>query len=406
MMKSHRFRLYPNKDIEERMLKILDVCRHGYNFFLSEFNNWDNISYEEMSSMIPNLKICDDMYKEPYSKSLQHECKKLFNNLSALHELKNNGHKVGRLRFKGKNWFKSFTYNQSGFRLDKIGKRCDRLWLSKIGYIKIRCHRKIQGNIKQIVIKHESSGKWYASLIEELPDVKKHKLCEVLNDKIIGIDLGLIDVVYDSDGNKTANPKHLKSHAKRLAHIQRIFSKKKKGSSNRNKYRIKLACAYEKLVNSRDDFLHKLSRYYVDRYEIIGFEDMCISSFVEDHPMAKYMLDASWGKLREYVYFKAERAGNTRILVDTWNTTQMCNKCKKFVYKSLKDRLHACPHCGLKMSRDFNSAIEIKYRTIQRITEIGKGLAKSTPVEMKALLSNKQLSSMKQEATSLNYETI
>ena len=399
MIKSHRFRLYPNKDIEKKMLDVLNVCRHGYNFFLSELNKWDNISYEEMSSMIPNLKICNDLYKIPHSKTLQHECKKLFNNLSALHELKNNGYKVGGLRFKGKGHFKSFVYNQSGFRLDNVGKRCDKLWLSKIGNIKIRCHRKIQGKIKQIVIKHESSGKWYASLIEELPDVKKHNINEVPVDKIVGIDLGLIDVVYDSDGNKITNPKHLEFHANRLAHIQRIFSKKKKGSSNRNKYRIRLACAYEKLVNSRDDFLHKLSRYYVDKYEIIGFEDMCISKFVEDNPMAKYMLDTSWGKLREYVYFKAERAGNTRILVDTRNTTQMCNKCKKFVYKSLKDRLHSCPHCGLEMPRDYNSAKEIKYRTIQRITEIGKGLAESTPVEMKALLRNKQLSSMNQEVT-------
>ncbi|MEA3514818.1 MAG: transposase, partial [Nanoarchaeota archaeon] len=319
--------------------------------------------------------------------------------LKALAELKKKGHKVGQLRFKGKNWFKSFTYNQTGFRLIYAGKRCDTLRLSKIGDLKIRCHRKIYGNIKQLSVKRESSGKWYASLIEELPNnIKKLDLSSVTEDKVVGIDLGIKAVVYDSDNRNTLNPKYLQLQAIKLAKIQRIFSRKKNGSNNKAKYRILLARQHEYAANIRDDFIHKLSHYYVDKYDIIGFEDMDISGLVKDNNLAKEILDASWGKLRHYVFYKAESAGKMCVFVETKGTTYTCHHCKKYVPKKLCDRIHKCPSCGIKIPRDYNSSLEIKYRTL---IEIGMGRAESTPAEMEALSFRGQLPSEKQEAMPL-----
>ncbi|MBL7148028.1 MAG: helix-turn-helix domain-containing protein, partial [Nanoarchaeota archaeon] len=142
MQITHKFRLYLNKQTEVKMLKTLDLCRKTYNILLAELNNQKVIDRAMIQAMLPDMKICEPKFKQVYSKTLQYECYRLFSNLRALAKSKEK-RKVGRLRFKSKGWFKTFTYNQSGFKLIKTGKRCQTLHLSKIGNIPIRCHRNI-----------------------------------------------------------------------------------------------------------------------------------------------------------------------------------------------------------------------------------------------------------------------
>ena len=227
MQITHKFRLYPNKEIESKLLDILELHRQTYNTLLGELNEQKVIDKSIIQGTIPNMKICDSRFKNIHSKSMQYECYKLFSNLKALSKSKEKGRKVSRLRFKGKGWFKTFTYNQSGFKLIETGKRCQTLWLSKIGDIPIRCPRNIKGNIKQISVKKMASGKWFASICEERKEEIKQKPIK----KVVGIDLGLTDVVYDSDGNKVANPGHLQKQAKKLASLQRRVSLSLSGGS-------------------------------------------------------------------------------------------------------------------------------------------------------------------------------
>ncbi len=210
----------------------------------------------------------------------------------------------------------------------------------------------------------------------------------------MGIDVGLTDVIYDSEGNNIPNPRHLKKKADKLSQTQRQLSKKKKGSNNRNKARINLARQYEKLTNSRDDFLHKQSRYYVDNYDAIAMEDMVITNMVHNN-LAKHILDSCWGRFRQFVSYKAENAGKLYVPVDYRGTTQRCSQCGEKVKKELKDRMHICPYCGFIAPRDYNSALEIKRLCLQKI---GQELPESTLVEMKPLLTCGQVSSEKQEA--------
>ena len=373
------------------MFETLNLCRQTYNNLLAEFDSWESISKYELQSIIPSLKICDSRLKTVYSKTLQYENYRLFSNLKALSNKKKKGYKVGRLRFKGEGWFKTFTYNQSGFKLINTGKRCQILHLSKIGDIRIRCHRNIKGKIKQITVKHIQSGKWFASVTEE----RKQEIKQQAINKIVGIDLGLTDTVYDSDSNKITNPRHLKKKAEKLAHLQRRMSRKKKRSNNRNRWRIRLARQYEKLVNSRGDFLHKLSRYYVDNYDAIAMEDMPISNMVHNHKLSKSILDSCWGKLRQYISYKAENAGKLYIPVDYKGTTQRCSQCGKLVPKDLSEREHKCPNCGFEVPRDYNSALEIKRLCLQKIRQ---ELPESTLVEMESISHQGQIPSLKQEA--------
>jgi len=394
-MKTYRFRIYPNKQIEQKLQKSLDLCRFTYNNLLSEFNSWDTISKYELQSRIVDLQICYPELKEVYSKVLQYENYRLFSNLRALGETKKNGRKVGRLRFKGKGWFKTIHYNQSGYKLLMKGKRCQTLKLSKIGEIPIRCHRKVNGNIKQVVVKREASGKWFASLItNEKKQVHKKQI-----KKVVGIDLGLNDSVWDSDNNKTENPKFLNKYSLQLAKRQRQMFKKKLGSKNRNKFRIRLARSYELLTNTRKDFIHKLTKYYADNYDCISMEDMPINNMVKGkkNRFSKSLLDACFGFIRSEMQRKAENAGGVFIPVNYKGTTSRCSQCGNNVKKEIWEREHNCISCGFSAPRDYNSALEIKRLAL---IEIGMGRPESTLEEMEALHCKVQLPSMSQEATS------
>jgi putative transposase len=319
MQITYKFRLYVKKEHEEKLTETLELCRQTSNYFLSQWNEKDKIpSRLELQAQLPKLKREKLELNRVYSKVLQVVLYQLYSNLKALSQLKKNGKKVGRLRFKGKGWFKTFIYNQSGFKIIKTGKRLDLLRLSKIGNIPIRIHRKIKGNIKQVIIKRHNSGKWFVCIcVEEEMQVEKKDL-----QTAIGIDVGIKHFLTDSDGRQIENPRFNEKTLQRIMVVQHWLSRRRKGSKNREKQRIKLAKLYEKLVNQRDDFLHKLSRFYVNNYSLIAVENLNIKGMVRNHNLAGKILDASWGKFLQLLESKAERAGTQVVRVNPRGTSK------------------------------------------------------------------------------------
>ncbi|MFA6074023.1 MAG: transposase [Candidatus Woesearchaeota archaeon] len=374
-MLSNKFRLYPNKEQTEKLEFALDTCRQAYNMMLGELNDQVVIDRNMIQAMLPDMKICEPRFREVYSKTLQYECYRLFSNLSALRVLKGNQRKVGRLRFKGKGWFKTINYNQSGFSLED-----NKLCLSKIGDIKIKVHREVNGNIKQIQIKRELD-KWYAIIIT---DENTQITC---GEKIIGIDLGINNYLVDSDGNKIENPKILENNLQKLKHLNKELSRKKKGSKNRLKARNRLAKFHLKISHQRDDFLHKLTTKLVKDCKIIVMEDLKIKQMSQQKYFnARNMMDASWGKFAQLLDYKAESAGCQIVKVNPKNTTKMCSKCGNLQNMPLHKRTYECD-CGLVLNRDYNSAINI----------LNSGQEMSC-VERIPNTSMKQGNSLKQEA--------
>ena len=329
---TYKFRLYPTEGQERKLLETLEICRWTYNYFLSKIRESNKVpSRLELQAELPKLKRERPELNKVYSKVLQMVLYQLYSNLKALAKLKKNGKKVGKLRYKGK-WFKTFVYNQSGFKIIRTGKRLDRLHLSKIGEIPIRIHRKIEGKVKQVIIKRYNSGKWFALICVEKIEKQKPK-----TGKTIGIDVGIKFFLTDSEGRQIENPKFYEKTLKRIRIEQRRLSKKKRGSKNWEKQRIKLAKKYEKLVNQRDDFLHKLSRFYVENYDVICVEALNIRSMVRNHNLAQKILDASWGKFLHYLAYKAENAGKQVVKVNPRGTS------KGLSYKNkLRDYISAC----------------------------------------------------------------
>ena len=314
--------------------------------------------------MLPIWKQTDKDLESVYSKTLQYEVVHLFANLAALEEMKKRGRDVGNLRFKSEHRYKTFTYNQSGFKLLPKNDKFGLLHLSKIGDIPIRLHRPIEGNIKQVTIKHMPSGKWYAYIIVDNGSTD-FDICEV--ETAVGLDVGLTSYIVDSDGHEVENLRHLKQSLKKLRREQRRLSKKQKGSNNREKQRIVVARQYERVQNQRNDFQHKLSREYVNNYDLIVTEKLQPRNMVKNRRLARSISDAAWGSFNDKLAYKAENAGKLFVQVDPRNTSIDCSGCGKPVPKSLSDRRHDCPNCGLSLSRDHNASINILNKGIEKV---------------------------------------
>lgn len=374
---TYKFRLYPDAKQKERLSWTLDECRFVYNQMLEGLNKQDKPNKLELQNSIPELKREHPELKGVYSKVLQYEVYRLFSNLRSLAKTKKKGLKVGRLRFKGKGWFKTFTYNQSGFKIVKTNNRLDKLRLSKIGEIPIRIHREIEGEIKQITIKKTNTEEWFACIMVEDDKKEIKERPEIKNP--IGIDVGIKNFLTDSKGNEVENPHILKKKLKKLKKEHRRLSRKRKNSRNKEKQRIKVAKAHEKVVQQRDDFLHKISTNYINNYDCIAVEDLNIKGMSRNHHLAQSILDCSWDKFIQNLSYKAERAGKIIIKVAPQNTTRICSRCGRKVEKSLAIRTHTCPYCGLSIDRDHNASINILKRGLE---QIGRGLPEFTPVEI------------------------
>ena len=357
-MKAYRFRLYPNKTITDSLNHTFDLCRFTYNQLLEQLNKQDKVNRGVIQHHILELKKQYPELEEVYSKTLQYECYRLFSNLRALSQLKKKGVRHGKLRFKGRDWFKTIQYNQSGYKITKTGKRLHKLHLAKIGDIPIRVHRNYSGNIKQITIK-KTIGKWYAIVITDETYQMKH------GNKELGFDVGVINFLTDSDGNKTDNPLFYNKSLDKIKKAYQELSRKKRGSKNRLKAKQNLAKLYEKIDNQKKDFFHKITTDIVKDCSLIGIENLDIKQMTNKSlngnrfQNMRNITDSSWGLFFGMLKHKAESAGAKLIKVKPENTTKTCSFCGYRQDMPLYKRTYDCPSCGQSIDRDYNSAINI-----------------------------------------------
>lgn len=309
-----------------------------------------SISYNMQQNELPLVKQVLPEYKEVHSQVLQDVLRRLDRAFQNFFRRLGTNDKAGFPRYKGKNRYHSFTYPQSGFVIEG-----DKLRLSKIGNIRINLHRKLVGEPKTCTIVRKND-KYYVALVCE---VEKPQV--TLTNKVVGIDLGVAHLAITSDGEFFDNHKYLRKSEKQLKRLQRIVSKRKKGSNRRRKAVRLLAKKHEQIANQRKDRNHKISRILVDRYDLIVFENLNIKGMVKNKHLAKSIHEVAWRQLIEFTTYKAENAGKVVKLVDPRNTTQICSSCGAIVKKTLAEREHRCD-CGYVAHRDVNSAINILKR--------------------------------------------
>ena len=380
MRKAYRFRIYPSNEQRRILEQIVQTCRNLYNNLLAERRDsyWKvgrSLGYYEQKRSLVLRKLGNPYVRQVHSQVLQDVALRLQRGFANYFERTKEGEKAGYPRFKGWNRSNSFTYPQYGNGV-VLKPQDGRLGLSKIGLVRIFQHRPLPPNatIKTCTIRRDVD-KWYASLTIKIEDNPPQD-CEGKSQ--VGVDLGLSSLVTLSNGEKVEPPKFLRKSEKKLKREQRRLSRKRKGSMNRRRQVINLARIHRKIRLRRTDFNHKLSRTLVNRFDVIGFENLRIPNMMKNHRLAKSIADAGWGQLRLFTSYKAEEAGKIVEVVDSYGATRDCSKCEFHVSKMLSERIHKCPNCGLTLDRDWNAAQNV-------LNRVGRGTTESTPVETKPL---------------------
>ncbi len=376
-IRNFKFRLYPNSDQVKKLQGNLDACRWIYNKFV-EFA-WNGfLSRNDMNYMLTELKQSEPWLYNYHAKMLQMVSTQIEGAQKSLIRLQKNGYKTGKLRFARHDTYRTFIYNQRGYKLERCENK-DFLCLSKIGFIEIRKHRESIGRIKQIIISKSKSEKWHACITCEIDS----NLPKINLAKSIGIDVGIKNFAYDSDGYVTPNPLNLQKLLKPLARVQRKISRRQLGSNNRRKAVKWYQIIHERIKNRRKDFLHQLSTRYAKKYDVVFVERLAKLNMVKNHRLARSILDSGWGIFTNMLDYKT-------MLVDVpgKNTTVNCSRCGNMVPKSLAIRTHRCGVCGLMLDRDHNAAINILKKGLDvfgityQESNLPQELREVTPVEI------------------------
>ncbi len=352
--KTFKYRIFPTKAQTSVMEATLNLCRELYNSALQERReawklNRINISNQDQEKQLPEIKTIREDLNSVYSQVLQDVLKRVDRSFQNFFRRVKRKEKAGFPRFQNKFRYNSFTYKQLGFSLSD-----GKLSLSKIGQVKIKLHRKIIGKVKTLTISRDSCGKWFACFSVE---TVKESL-EPIN-KSVGIDVGLKTFCTISDGTEIDNSRFFRNSAQVLATAQRRLSKQPKGSKERHKKRKIVAKIHNRIKNRRTNFAHQVSRFLVNSYDRIFFEDLNVKGMMKNPCLAKSIGDAAWNQTVQYTQYKAENAGRIVRTVNPRNTSQICSSCGETVKKDLSVRIHHCLKCGLEICRDLNAAKNI-----------------------------------------------
>lgn len=408
MLKSYKYRLYPNKSQEVLINKHFGACRWLYNYGLAKktatyTKDKTTVSRFDLQAELPVLKKTEEYswLSEINSLSLQAVLRNLDTAFKNFFREK-----------KGFPKFKSKKVNKHSFQViqnTKVDFEANKISVPKIPSIKAKLHRKFVGEVKTCTILKTATGKYYISvLVETNEDIPEKK--DISENQAIAFDLGIKSFLVASNGDVIDNPRFLKKSLKKLNRVNRWHSRKVKGSNNRTKHRIILAKIHEKITNQRTDWLHQQTSHYIkSNYITFCFEDLSVKNMVKNHNLAQAISDVGWSTFTSQLSYKANWSGKNILTIGRFDpSSKLCSNCG-YIHKelTLKDRTFKCPKCKFEIDRDYQAAKNIlqfaftKQNLVNnKLEKIGQGLSKYTLAESLEDLSNKA-DSLKQEAPRL-----
>lgn len=372
--KAVKVRLYPTPEQQVLLSQHFGCSRWWWNYALNKSietykKTGKSLGQSALNAFLPKLKKAEETVwlSECYSQVLQATTLNLttaYKNFFA-----------GRARFpryKSKHGKQSIQYPQNVKVFDGAVQ-----FPGKVGKVKAKLHREIEGTIKTVTVSLDPSGKYFASILTEIegenPDVRAEG-------RVIGVDLGLTHFAITSDGSKVSkysNPKHLAKHEKNLKRKQQKLAKKQKGSNSRNKAKKTVAKVYERVTKSRQDFLHKLSRKLVNENQVVVVENLNVKGMVRNHNLAKAISDAGWGTFTNFLAYKLEKKGGKLVEIDRWfPSSKLCSNCYYQIDELPLDvREWTCPNCGTRHDRDGNAATNIRAEGIRMLQTDGTAVS-------------------------------
>ena len=376
MYKSYRFRLYPTTNQRELIHKTFGCTRVVYNHYLEKQKalydeGKDSLSCFDMIKDLKNLQVERPYLKEVDSCSLR--CS-LFNLDDAFKRwYKGQGEYP---KFKGKYNSKrsyrtnciSSTYKDKTYQSIEVDLKRHIIKLPKLKEVSIKGYRDLEylpGRIINATIEQASTLKYYVSVLVEEDDV----YTKLKPRKIIGIDLGIKDIVITSDNEKIENPRLIEKYEKRIKRCARELSRRVKGSNNYNKTKKKLAVLHQKLKNARRHFIHQITKKLVIENDIIVTESLKLQDMIEEKRLSKQLTNVSLGELCRVLEYKAKIYGKKYIKIDSYYpSSQECSRCgyKNEKVKDLSVRSWICPECGSYHDRDYNASYNIMFEGLKK----------------------------------------
>lgn len=354
MRKTYKFRVYPNEKQKKNISKALSQACYVYNQLIEKQKNYydeeqKKHSRYDMNFITKEIKTPNlySLVKQNISTRIDESYKLFFSNIKKKI-------KASPPKFRKRMFYRSLTYPQSGFKLED-----NKIKLSRLGNIDIKQHREVEGQIKTVTIKQLPNEHYYVffSCDEVSP-----KLIETELEETVGIDVGIKEFAVLSNGFIITYPKFLKKSKKKLSQLQRKHSRKKKGSKNRDKSRIKVAKIHHKIVCQRRDFFFKVANVISNNFKHVGVENLQIKNMLKNHKLAHSISDVAWNEFMLILDFKLKEKGGEMIKVNARNTTSDCSNCNNRQKMSLDKRVYNCSNCGLRLDRDYNASINIENR--------------------------------------------
>ena len=351
--RAYQYRVYPTNEQKKILARTFGCARFVYNWALrlrtdAYYQEQKRISYSDTSATLTQLKQhpeyswLNDVAAVPLQQSLRH-LDKAFKNFFA-----------GRAeypKFHSKHGEQSVTYIGTAFKWDGTS-----LTLAKMDEpLDIVWSRPLPKGCKPttVTITKDTANRYFVSILVE-EDIQP---LPVVN-KQVGLDLGLKSMVITSDGEHVGNPKYFAKDEKKLAKAQRRLSKKKKGSKNRHKARLKVARIHAKIADRRRDYQHKLSTRIIRENQTICVESLSVKNMVKNSCLAKAISDVGWGEFTRQLDYKAKWYGRTLIKIEKWYpSSKRCHRCGHVLASlSLDVRFWLCPECKTFHDRDINAA--------------------------------------------------
>lgn len=354
MKKAYKYRFYPTKEQIEQLNHTFGCVRYVYNYFLRQRQDaWylrqEKMDYHTTSALLTVLKKQSDhsWLKDVSSVALQQSLRHLhsaFLNFWA--------GQTKYPKFKKKNYKQSVTYGKEAFKWDgkilKLAKQKE--------ILDIRWSRSFQDKPSSVTVSKDVCERYFVSIL-----VEENILPKKILTKQIGIDLGIKDVLVTSDGFKSGAPKYTRKYEVQLAKAQRSFSKKKKGSQNQIKARLRVAKIYAKITDCRRDFTHQLTTKLINENQVLVVETLSVKNMIKNRCLSKSIADSNWGEILRQLEYKAGWYGRTLIGIDRWYpSSKRCFNCGWLNNNlRLSDRKWNCIECGSEHDRDINAARNI-----------------------------------------------
>jgi len=349
--RAYRYRFYPTPAQAATLAQTFGCARYVYNWALrtaAYYERHERLGYHEASAALTTLKQqpettwLNEVSSVPLQQALRH-LDKAFRNFFE-----------GRARypsFHKKHGRQAATYASTAFKWDAATRA---LTLARMDApLDIHWSRAFTGTPSSITISKDTAGRYFVSfLVEE--DVGALPVVNAM----VGVDVGLKDLVVFSTGEKVANPRHLRRSERRLAHAQRNLARKQRGSKNRDKARLKVARIHAKIADQRADGLHKPTTRLIRENQTVCVESLAVKNMVRNPKLAKAISDAGWGELVRQLEYKAAWYGRTLVKIERWYpSSKRCHACGHVLDSLPLDvRQWICPECGVRHDRDVNAA--------------------------------------------------